>query len=218
MFFVGLSAGGLIVASSAQRVRHREVQARGACLRSSCPRCASCLRRHVRADRPGRHPARLAHLHPPELHQPAGCGTCASSRCTWSSTCWIYTSWHATKAMSATVKHAVLRGAAGRHPGAQRDGVDLRRWRSPRRAGTRPSWRPSSWHRPCDSGLALLLVRAGGGAARPAMFDCGTRPVRATWRGLLATFIAVDAFFIGCELLTTAYPGDRRAHPMCSAS
>ena len=56
-----------------------------------------------------------------------------------------------------------------------------------------------------DSGLALLLLalllldKLG-----IAKFDAG---LMAKLGKLLATFIAVDAFFIGCELLTMAYPG-----------
>ncbi len=57
----------------------------------------------------------------------------------------------------------------------------------------------------CDSGLALLLIcllaldRAG-----LFRFD---RTLMKSLAGLLATFIAVDAFFIGCECLTMGYPG-----------
>ncbi len=56
-----------------------------------------------------------------------------------------------------------------------------------------------------DSGLALLLCvlaglkKAGKFNTSPDLF--------ASLAGLLATCIAVDAFFIGCELLTMAYPG-----------
>lgn len=56
-----------------------------------------------------------------------------------------------------------------------------------------------------DSGLALLLLglmlldKVG-----IAKFDDG---LMAKLGKLLATFICVDAFFIGCELLTMAYPG-----------
>ena len=57
----------------------------------------------------------------------------------------------------------------------------------------------------CDSGLALLLIcllaldRAG-----LFKFD---RALMKSLAGLLATFVAVDAFFIGCECLTMGYPG-----------
>ena len=56
-----------------------------------------------------------------------------------------------------------------------------------------------------DSGLALLIVslivldKAG-----LATFD---QKLMGSLGGLLAVFIAIDAFFIGCELLTMAYPG-----------
>ena len=56
-----------------------------------------------------------------------------------------------------------------------------------------------------DSGLALLLiVLVALGAAK--VFEAG-RDLIASLAGLLATCIAVDAFFIGCEALTMAYPG-----------
>ena len=57
----------------------------------------------------------------------------------------------------------------------------------------------------CDSGLALLLIcllaldRAG-----LFKFD---RDLMKSLAGLLAVFVAVDAFFIGCECLTMGYPG-----------
>ena len=56
-----------------------------------------------------------------------------------------------------------------------------------------------------DSGLALLLcVLAALKKAR--LFD-PSRELMASLAGLLATCIAVDAFFIFCEVLTMAYPG-----------
>ncbi len=57
----------------------------------------------------------------------------------------------------------------------------------------------------CDSGLALLLL---------CLMVLETRGLFATGKalfkslsGLLAVFIAVDAYLIGCELLTMGYPG-----------
>lgn len=61
----------------------------------------------------------------------------------------------------------------------------------------------------CDSGLALLMVVLAA-ERKAGVFDCG-RELFANLARLLATFIAVDAFFIGCELLTTAYPGTEGA-------
>ena len=61
----------------------------------------------------------------------------------------------------------------------------------------------------CDSGLALLMVVLAA-VRKAGVFDCG-RELFANLARLLATFIAVDAFFIGCELLTTAYPGTEGA-------
>lgn len=56
-----------------------------------------------------------------------------------------------------------------------------------------------------DSGLALLLcVLAALKKAR--LFDT-SRELMASLAGLLATCIAIDAFFVFCEVLTMAYPG-----------
>ncbi|WP_270296191.1 NrfD/PsrC family molybdoenzyme membrane anchor subunit [Eggerthella sinensis] len=55
-----------------------------------------------------------------------------------------------------------------------------------------------------DSGLALLLIVLLALSAAK-VFDLG-RKLMGTLAGLLATCIAVDAFFIGCEVLTVAYP------------
>ena len=56
-----------------------------------------------------------------------------------------------------------------------------------------------------DSGLALLLI-ALAGLRRAKVFPIDQK-LFSNLAGLLATCIAVDAFFIGCELLTMAYPG-----------
>lgn len=56
-----------------------------------------------------------------------------------------------------------------------------------------------------DSGLALLLCVLAG--LRKAGKFQTSQNLFASLAGLLATCIAVDAFFIGCEVLTMAYPG-----------
>lgn len=56
-----------------------------------------------------------------------------------------------------------------------------------------------------DSGLALLLC-ALAALKKARVFDT-SRDLMASLAGLLATCIAVDAFFIFCEVLTMAYPG-----------
>ena len=56
-----------------------------------------------------------------------------------------------------------------------------------------------------DSGLAWLMCVLAA-SKKAGVFDCGEK-LFADLARLLATFIAVDAFFIGCELLTVAYPG-----------
>ena len=57
----------------------------------------------------------------------------------------------------------------------------------------------------CDPGLSLILL------ALIAMDKAGIYSIaKETFKkvaGLLATFIAIDAFLIGCEILTMAYPG-----------
>lgn len=55
-----------------------------------------------------------------------------------------------------------------------------------------------------DSGLALLLI-ALAGLAKARLIEVGQK-LMASLAGLLATCIAIDAFFIGCEILTVAYP------------
>lgn len=56
-----------------------------------------------------------------------------------------------------------------------------------------------------DSGLSLLLIVLI--ALSAAGWFKFSRDLMQSLAGLLATCIAVDAFFIGCEVLTMAYPG-----------
>lgn len=56
-----------------------------------------------------------------------------------------------------------------------------------------------------DSGLALLLLVLTG-MNKTGRFKTDPKLMKSL-AGLLATCIAVDAFFIGCELLTMGYPG-----------
>lgn len=56
-----------------------------------------------------------------------------------------------------------------------------------------------------DSGLALLLIVLAG-LRKSGVFPIGQK-LFSNLAGLLATCIAVDAFFIGCEVLTMGYPG-----------
>ena len=56
-----------------------------------------------------------------------------------------------------------------------------------------------------DSGLALLLC-ALAGLKKAKLMDAGEELFSSLAR-LLATCIALDAFFIGCEILTVVYPG-----------
>lgn len=56
-----------------------------------------------------------------------------------------------------------------------------------------------------DSGLALLLLSLMG-LNKSGLFKVEKKLI-SSLAGLLATCIAIDAFFIGCECLTMAYPG-----------
>ena len=63
-----------------------------------------------------------------------------------------------------------------------------------------------------DSGLALVLI-ALISLEKLKVFETGHDLIAKLAR-LLATFIAVDAFFIGCEVLTMGYPGADGAHAL----
>ena len=63
-----------------------------------------------------------------------------------------------------------------------------------------------------DSGLALLLL-ALMGLSKSGVFKVENRLI-SSLAGLLAVCIAVDAFFIGCECLTMAYPGAKGAEAL----
>lgn len=56
-----------------------------------------------------------------------------------------------------------------------------------------------------DSGLALLLITLAALAAK-GLFATG-KDLFTMLAGLLAVFVAFDAFMVGCEILTMAYPG-----------
>ena len=63
-----------------------------------------------------------------------------------------------------------------------------------------------------DSGLALLLL-ALIGLNKSGVFKVENKLI-SSLAGLLAVCIAVDAFFIGCECLTMAYPGAKGAEAL----
>lgn len=63
-----------------------------------------------------------------------------------------------------------------------------------------------------DSGLALLVLSLLG-LNKSGVFKT-EKKLLSNLAGLLATCIAVDAFFIGCEVLTMAYPGGAGAHTL----
>lgn len=63
-----------------------------------------------------------------------------------------------------------------------------------------------------DSGLALLLLSLMG-LNKSGLFKIEKKLI-SSLAGLLATCIAIDAFFIGCECLTMAYPGAKGAEAL----
>ena len=63
-----------------------------------------------------------------------------------------------------------------------------------------------------DSGLAMLLI-ALATLRRAGVFEVEQK-LFSSLAGLLATCIAVDAYFIGCEVLTMAYPGAEGAQTL----
>lgn len=63
-----------------------------------------------------------------------------------------------------------------------------------------------------DSGLALLLLCLMG-LNKSGLFKVEKKLI-SSLAGLLATCIAIDAFFIGCECLTMAYPGAKGAEAL----
>lgn len=63
-----------------------------------------------------------------------------------------------------------------------------------------------------DSGLALLILVLLG-LNKSGKFKTDPSLIK-NFAGLLAVFVAVDAFFIGCEVLTMAYPGASGAHEL----
>ena len=67
-----------------------------------------------------------------------------------------------------------------------------------------------------DSGLALLLVVLGI-LKKAGIYDT-SRELMAMLAGLLCTCVAVDAFFIFCEVLTMAYPGAAGADTLATSN
>lgn len=59
-----------------------------------------------------------------------------------------------------------------------------------------------------DSGLALLLIVLAA-LKKAKIFDID-RDLFVNLAGLLAVFVAVDGFMVGCELLTMGYPGGEK--------
>ena len=201
MFFVGLSAGGLIVASSASIfhvTEFKKVALPAVCVSTVCICCAGLL---VILDLGG--VARIFNLIiSPNFISPLFWDICVISCYLVINLVYLYfmTSKRADKSKIAIVSRFALPIAILVHTvTAWIFGLQIARegWHS---AIMGPLFVASAM----DSGLALLLIVLLALQAAK-VFELG-RKLMATLAGLLATCIAVDAFFIGCELLTVAYP------------
>lgn len=201
MFFVGLSAGGLIVASSASIfhvTEFKKVALPAVCVSTVCICCAGLL---VILDLGG--VARLFNLIlSPNLISPLFWDICVITLYLVINLIYLYfmTSKKADKSKIAIVSRFALPIAILVHSvTAWIFGLQIARegWYS---AIMAPIFVASAM----DSGLALLLIVLLALSAAK-VFDLG-RKLMGTLAGLLATCIAVNAFFIGCELLTVAYP------------
>ncbi|MFR7404468.1 MAG: NrfD/PsrC family molybdoenzyme membrane anchor subunit [Coriobacteriaceae bacterium] len=198
MFFVGLSAGGLIVASSASIFGIKKYKA--VALPAVILSLSASLRRHLR------------------WHSAASSASGACSRaelpvasgldmivitCYLVNLVYLYfmTSSKADPSKVAVVSRFALPVAILVHSvTAWIFGLEVAReaWHT---AILAPIFVASA----LDSGLALLVLALLGLRAR-GVFET-TDELLTSLAGLLCTCIAVDAYFIGCEILTTAYNG-----------
>ena len=206
MFFVGLSAGGLIVASSAS-VFHIEKFKKVALPAVICSTvCICCAGMFVLIDLGGIH--RIWNmLLSPNLKSPLLWDVCVITCYLIINVIYLYfmTSKKADKSKVAVVSRFALPVAILVH--------SVTAWIFALQIA-RESWysaimAPIFVASAMDSGLALLLIVLAALNAL-AIFKVG-KELFSMLAGLLATFVAVDAFFIGCELLTMAYPGTAHA-------
>ena len=202
MFFVGLSAGGLIVASSASIfhvTEFKKVALPAVCVSTVCICCAGLL---VILDLGG--VARLFNLIlSPNLISPLFWDICVITCYLVINLIYLYfmTSKKADKSKIAIVSRFALPIAILVHPvTAWIFALQIARegWHS---AIMGPLFVASAM----DSGLALLLI-ALVWLNKRGIFET-SKKLLAMLAGLLATCIAVDGYMVGCELLTTAYPG-----------
>ena len=201
MFFVGLSAGGLIVASSASVfhvAQFKKVALPAVILSTVCICCAGLF---VLIDLGGIQ--RIWNLLlTPNLMSPLFWDICVITCYLVINVLYLYfmTSKRANPRVVSVISRFALPIAILVHSvTAWIFGLQIARegWYS---AIMAPIFVASAM----DSGLALLLIVLVALSATK-VFDLGKK-LMGTLAGLLATCIAVDAFFIGCEILTAAYP------------
>lgn len=202
MFFVGLSAGGLIVASSASIfhvTEFKKVALPAVCVSTVCICCAGLL---VILDLGG--VARIFNLIiSPNFISPLFWDICVISCYLVINLVYLYfmTSKRADKSKIAIVSRFALPIAILVHTvTAWIFGLQIARegWHS---AIMGPLFVASAM----DSGLALLLI-ALAWMNRRGIWET-SKKLMGMLAGLLATCIAVDGYMVGCEVLTMAYPG-----------
>ena len=202
MFFVGLSAGGLIVASSASIfhvTEFKKVALPAVCVSTVCICCAGLL---VILDLGG--VARIFNLIiSPNFISPLFWDICVISCYLVINLVYLYfmTSKRADKSKIAIVSRFALPVAILVHSvPAWIFGLEMARegWYS---AIMAPLFVVSAM----DSGLALLLLSLMG-LNKSGRFATDKK-LLSNLAGLLAVCVAVDGFLVGCEALTMAYPG-----------
>ena len=202
MFFVGLSAGGLIVASSASIfhvTEFKKVALPAVCVSTVCICCAGLL---VILDLGG--VARIFNLIiSPNFISPLFWDICVISCYLVINLVYLYfmTSKRADKSKIAIVSRFALPIAILVHTvTAWIFGLEMARegWYS---AIMAPLFVVSAM----DSGLALLLLSLMG-LNKSGRFATDKK-LLSNLAGLLAVCVAVDGFLVGCEALTMAYPG-----------
>ena len=202
MFFVGLSAGGLIVASSASVfhiAQFKKVAVPAIILSTVCICCAGMF---VLIDLGGiQRVWRI--VTGPNVTSPLFWDICVISCYLVINLVYLYfmTSKRADKSKIAIVSRFALPIAILVHTvTAWIFGLQIARegWHS---AIMGPLFVASAM----DSGLALLLI-ALAWMNRRGIWET-SKKLMGMLAGLLATCIAVDGYMVGCELLTTGYPG-----------
>ena len=173
MFFVGLSAGGLIVASSASIfhvTEFKKVALPAVCVSTVCICCAGLL---VILDLGG--VARIFNLIiSPNFISPLFWDICVIFALPIAILVHTVTAWIFGLQIAREGWHSAIMG---------------------------PLFVASAM----DSGLALLLI-ALAWMNRRGIWET-SKKLMGMLAGLLATCIAVDGYMVGCELLTTGYPG-----------